>query len=50
MAVDPMLPVDTRVPRLIAIPIVIGIVAALGLLLFAELGYQRLESAAQRVA
>jgi signal transduction histidine kinase len=50
MAEDPVLPVDTRVPRLIAIPIVIGIVAALGLLLFAELGYQRLESAAQRVA
>ena len=40
----------TRVPRLIAFPLVLGILAALGLLIFAELGYQRLESAAQRVA
>ena len=40
----------TRVPRLIVVPLVLGIVAALALLVFAELGYQRLESAAQRVA
>jgi signal transduction histidine kinase len=40
----------TRVPRLIVLPLVLGIVGSLGLLLFAELGYQRLESAAQRVA
>jgi CHASE3 domain sensor protein len=41
---------SSRVSRLIAIPLLVGIVAALALLLFAELGYQRLESAAQRVA
>ena len=39
-----------RIPRLIALPLVLGILAALGLLIFAELGNQRLESAAQRVA
>ncbi len=39
-----------RTPALIVVPIVLGIVAALVLLLFAELGYQRLESATQRVA
>jgi signal transduction histidine kinase len=39
-----------RLPRLIAFPLVLGIIAALALLIFAELGYQRLESAAQRVA
>ena len=41
---------SARLPRLIAFPLVLGIVAALALLIFAELGYQRLESAAQRVA
>jgi signal transduction histidine kinase len=41
---------SSRVSRFIAIPLIVGIAAALALLLFAELGYQRLESAAQRVA
>jgi len=50
MADDPSTGVDSRVSRLIVIPLVVGIVAALALLMFAELGYQRLESAAQRVA
>jgi len=39
-----------RAPRLIVVPLVAGIVGAIVLLIFAELGYQRLESAAQRVA
>ena len=39
-----------RVSRLIVFPLLLGIVGSLALLLFAELGYQRLESAAQRVA
>ena len=39
-----------RAPRLIVVPLVAGIVGAIALLIFAELGYQRLESAAQRVA
>ncbi|CAG0969157.1 two-component system, NarL family, sensor histidine kinase UhpB [Burkholderiales bacterium] len=39
-----------RAPRLIVVPLVLGIVGAIVLLIFAELGYQRLESAAQRVA
>ncbi|MEO8486979.1 MAG: CHASE3 domain-containing protein [Betaproteobacteria bacterium] len=42
-------PSSTHVPRLIVYPLVLGITAALALLVFAELGYQRLESAAQRV-
>jgi signal transduction histidine kinase len=39
-----------RAPRLIVVPLVLGIIGAIALLIFAELGYQRLESAAQRVA
>ena len=39
-----------RAPRLIVVPLLLGIVGAVALLIFAELGYQRLESAAQRVA
>ena len=40
----------SHVPRLIVFPLILGIIGSLALLLFAELGYQRLESAAQRVA
>ena len=43
-------PAPPRAPRLIVVPLVAGIVGAIALLIFAELGYQRLESAAQRVA
>jgi signal transduction histidine kinase len=50
MADDPSPEASARVSRLIAFPLLVGILAALALLLFAELGYQRLESAAQRVA
>ncbi len=39
-----------RAPRLIVVPLLAGIAGAIVLLIFAELGYQRLESAAQRVA
>lgn len=39
-----------RMPMLIALPLTLGILSALALLVFAELGYQRLESATQRVA
>jgi signal transduction histidine kinase len=41
---------STRAPRLIVVPLVLGIIGSIALLIFAELGYQRLESAAQRVA
>lgn len=43
-------PAPPRTPRLIVVPLILGIVGAVVLLVFAELGYQRLESAAQRVA
>jgi signal transduction histidine kinase len=39
-----------RAPRLIVFPLLLGIIGSLALLIFAELGHQRLESAAQRVA
>jgi signal transduction histidine kinase len=39
-----------RTPVLIVIPLVLGILGALAVLLFGELGYRRLESATQRVA
>jgi signal transduction histidine kinase len=39
-----------RTPMLIALPLALGILGAVVLLVFAELGYQRLESATQRVA
>lgn len=41
---------ERRTPALIVLPLALGIAGALALLLFAELGYQRLESATQRVA